>query len=374
MKFELSAEQVSLKRMARDLLSRTYDYESVAEATESDVGWTPDVWKSLGKTGILGLCVAEEYGGAGAGVAELAAIAGEFGRVLAPEPVLDAAVLPAELIGRAGTAEQSVRWLPPLAAGDALGAVAHEELGDRWPIRRVQSEATRIDTGYAISGRKILVRQGHRADTVVVSARLDGDVALFLVDPNQPGVRRTEYRSHDRSRGAHIELDRASAELLPEGNAAAALSGTQALAHAVLCAEAVGAMDAALSITVDHLKNRRQFGVPLSSFQALSHRAADLFVLVELARSMSEYATARLGDGVADPCVISRADLQVCRSARALAHECIHLHGGIGVTDEHPIGHLASRLVAIEQQLGGADAHLTRLAGDVDKYATVMTR
>jgi alkylation response protein AidB-like acyl-CoA dehydrogenase len=371
MNIELSDEQLSLKKVTRDLLSRAYDYERVAQAAGSAQGWTAEIWKHLADMGILGLCVAEEYGGAAAGPVELAAVVEELGRVLAPEPVLDSAVLPADLIGQTGTADQVRTWLPALASGDRLGAVAHHEQGDRWPMRRVSTEATDQGDILTLSGTKVLVRQGHCADVLVVSARLDGQIELFLVDTAQPSVRRTLYHSHDRSRGAHVEFIGAAAEILPRNSPTDALAHTQALAQTALFAEAVGAMDAMLSLTVDYLKTRKQFGTPLANFQSLTHRAADLFVRVELARSMSALATAKLADGYVDTVLNSRAALQICRSARAIAHECIHMHGGIGVTQEHPVGHFASRLVSIEHQLGGADAHLSLLAAGVDNYETV---
>ncbi|PBI91956.1 Acyl-CoA dehydrogenase [Rhodococcus erythropolis] len=367
MNFELSDEQQSLKQMTRDLLSRSYDYAKVAQVAGGEVGWSSDVWKALGETGILGLCVDEDHGGAGAGVRELAVVAEELGRALAPEPVLDGAVLPAEVIGRAGSDEQIARWVPALAAGEVFGALVSAEEGE--PVGQV---ASRTDAGYVVSGRTMRVRNGHQAQVLVVSALLDGVVALFLVDSEQSAVGRVRYRSHDRNRGAHIEFDCAVAELLPVGDSGQVLAAARALAHAALCAEAVGVMDAALSMTVEYLKARRQFGAPLSTRQALAHRVADLFVLVESARSMALYAVGRLAAGVVDESVVSRADLQICRSGRVLAHECIHLHGGIGVTDEHPIGHLASRLISVELRVGGADAHLDVLADSVDSYSAVM--
>lgn len=371
MDFELTTEQEALKDAVRALLKRSYDFDLVKRTLDGDQGWRTDVWQALRDMGVLGLTVGEEYGGAGAGPVEVAVVMGEIGRLHIPEPVLSCAFVPAEVIARAGGHRQKETYLSAIAAGSSLGALAHEEEGDRWPHRRVATTARPTADGYALSGAKALVRHGDCADFLIVSARCDGELALFVVDVSAEGVTRTPYRSHDGRRGAHVTFADAAAERLAAGDAAEVLRYAEVLEQVALCAEAVGAMDEALRMTTEYLTVRRQFGVPLSSFQALKHRAADLYVLVELARSLTLYATSVLEEGIADVVVASRAKLQVCRAARALGHEAIHLHGGIGVTDEHPIGHYASRLMSIEQTLGGADDHLAALASAVDEYETI---
>lgn len=371
MDFELTAEQEALKGAVRELFRRSYDFDGVKRALDGEQGWRTDVWEALRDTGVLGLTVAEEHDGAGAGPVEVAVVMGEIGRVHSPEPVLSAAFVPAELIARAGDEWQRRTYLAAIAAGESLGAFAHEERQDRWPHREVAATARPSADGHVVSGTKTLVRHGGGADFLVVSARLDGEVALFLVRGDAEGLRREPYRSHDGRRGAHVTLVEARAERLGGGDVADALRHAEVLEQVALCAEAVGAMDEALRITKEYLTTRRQFGVPLSSFQALKHRLADLFVLVELARSLTLYAVSVLEDGTADPAVASRAKLQVCRAARTLGHEVIHLHGGIGVTDEHPIGHYASRLLAIEQTLGGAAEHLSALAAMVHRHDAI---
>lgn len=371
MDFELTGEQDSLKGAVRELFRRSYDFDRVRQALESDRGWRPDVWDALRDTGILGLTIAEEHDGAGAGPVEVAVVMGEVGRAHSPEPVLSCAFVPAAVIARTGDERQRSTYLGAIAAGEKLGALAHEEPGDRWPHRGVGSTARATAHGFVVSGTKTLVRHGDLADFLVVSARLDGEVALFLVEGDDPGVRRTPYRSHDGRRGAHVVLDDAAAELLAAGDAEDALRHAEVLEQVALCAEAVGAMDEALRMTTDYLATRRQFGVPLSKFQALTHRCADLYVLVELARSLTLYATSVLEEGNADVVVASRAKLQVCRAARRVGHEVIHLHGGIGVTDEHPVGHYASRLLSIEHTLGGAGEHLGVLAAAVHEHDAI---
>ncbi len=188
-------------------------------------------------------------------------------------------------------------------------------------------------------------------------------VGLFLVDAGASGLTRTAYATHDGLRAAQVELSDTPAEPLGEGgDASSAIESAQIRAQAALCAEAVGAMEEALRLTTEYLKTRKQFGVPIAKFQTLTHRAADMYVLLELARSMSLYATMSLADGTVDPVVASRAKLQIGRSARTIGQEAIQMHGGIGMTAEYPVGHYVSRLTAIEHTLGGSDDHLRVLA------------
>jgi len=370
MDLELTAEQVSLRDAVRELFRRASDFEGLKRALDGDRGWRPDVWDALRDMGILGLTIDERYGGAGAGPVEVAVVMGEIGRAHGAEPVLTGALVPAEVIARAGSEQQRQTHLPAIAAGTVF-ALAHEESGDRWPHRAVTATARPVGDGFAVSGDKPLVRSGNDADRIIVSARLGGELTLFLVDASADGVRRVPYRSHDGRRGAHLAFADAAAQRLDAGDAGDALRHAEVLEQVAVCAETIGAMDEALRMTTDYLAARRQFGVPLATFQALRHRAADLYVLVELARSLTLYATSVLEGGVADAVVASRAKLQVCRAARAVGHEAIHLHGGIGVTDEHPIGHYASRLMAVEHTLGGAGEHLGALAAIVDHHDAI---
>lgn len=368
MELELTEEQEALAEMVRDLFGAEADAESLARVADSDRGYRPELWAALGEAGILGLTIAEEYGGAGAGPVEVAVVLTEVGRLLAPEPVLDAVYLPAELLSHAGSSAQKERYLPGLANGAHTGAVAHAEPGDRWPYRAVATTARPTGDGYALTGTKALVAHGDEADFFVVTARVGADVGLFVVDGTASGIDRSEYRGPDRRRGAHLQFSDVHAERLDHPDVGALLDRIDVYAQTALAAEAVGAMDESLRVTVGYLKTRKQFGVPLSSFQALTHRAADLYVLIELARSVSRYAVGLLEAGIVDPSVASHATLQVSRSSRVVGRETVHLHGGIGVTDEYVIGHYAARMLAIEAVLGGVDAHLGVLAKHVDAH------
>lgn len=372
MDFEYSEEQTMLRDTTRDVLSKFYDLEKLRAVTDTDLGWSRDLWKSLAEIGILGLQFSEADGGMGAGPEEIGAVLGEFGRALAPEPLLDAVIIPGAIIADTGDAEQKSKYLPALASGELLAAFAHTEPGDRWPNAAVATTATRSGDAYTLTGTKNPVLHGDCADLLVVTARLDNAVALFLVDVAGQGITRTPFRTHDSRRGAQIELQDAPATLLAAGDTSAALIRSEVLAQVGLCAEAVGAMDETLRLTAEYLKQRKQFGVPLAKFQTLTQRAADMYVLVELARSMSLYATVSLADGDIDPVIASRAKLQICRSARKVAQEAIQMHGGIGITAEYPVGHYASRLLAIEHTLGGSAEHLRTLSDRIADYDKIL--
>ncbi|MGZ4563453.1 MAG: acyl-CoA dehydrogenase family protein [Mycobacterium sp.] len=363
MDFLLTDEQTLLRDTTRDLLSRSYDPESRNKVIGSDLGWSREVWSQLADTGILGLGFDPEE----AGQIEIMVVLAEAGRRLAPEPILHAALAPGALIAESGTDAQKEQ-LDDVAAGQRLLAFAHVEPGHRKPTATVTTQAVRQDDSWTLSGRKNPVLAGDCADALVVSAALpDGGTGLFLVDANT--VTRHPYRTFDGQRGAQVELDATPAEPLGE-----AVDASQAMRDAIiriqsaLCAEAVGAMEEALRLTTDYLKTRKQFGVTLNKFQALTQRAADMYVSLELARSMSLYASMSVADGNLDPLIASRAKLQIGRSGRHIAQESIQMHGGIGVTAEYPVAHYAARLTAIEHTLGTSGDHLHNLIDHIGDY------
>ncbi|MGB6246311.1 acyl-CoA dehydrogenase family protein [Gordonia sp. (in: high G+C Gram-positive bacteria)] len=368
MEFELSEEQVMLRDTVREVLTKKYDIETLRAVADTERGWSADVWGALAEIGILGLVFDEADGGTGAGPEELAPVMGEFGAAIAPEPFLDAVVVPGLLVAKTADAAVRADIIGGLSAGERLLAFAHHEEGDRWPSYAV---ATRFADG-KVTGTKSLVAAGDCADTLVVSARDDaGEVGLYLVDAAADGVARTGYRTHDRRRGAQVVFDGAAATRLGAGDASAVIAEVEVLTHTALVAESVGAMRACLTMTTDYLKTRKQFGVPLSTFQALTHRAADMYVSLELADSLNVYATAALAEGRVEPIIASRARLQAARSARHVGQESIQMHGGIGMTAEYPIAHFVSRLTAIGHTLGDADSHLQRLSASVGDWDMV---
>ncbi|MGV9664995.1 acyl-CoA dehydrogenase family protein [Nocardia niigatensis] len=373
MDFELTDEQVMLRDTVRDLLGRAYDPETRLKVTDTDLGWSRDVWRQLAELGVLGLPFDEEDGGAGAGPVETMVVMEEIGRRNAPEPYLDAVLVPGGLVARVGTAEQRQRVLPALAGGETLLAFAHQEPGARWPATGSATTAVLDGDSYRITGVKNPVPHGDCADQLVVSAALPGGgTGLFLIAADAEGVTRTPFRTFDERRSAQIEFASAAAELLGAGgDAQPVVDSVEVAAQASLCAESLGAMEEALRLTAEYLKTRKQFGVTLSKFQTLTQRSANMYVSLELARSMSLYATAAVADGSADRVAASRARLQVGRSARHIGQESIQMHGGIGITTEYPVSHYVARLTAIARTLGGDLEHLRVLSDRVGDYTLV---
>jgi alkylation response protein AidB-like acyl-CoA dehydrogenase len=363
MDFQLSDEQALLRDTTRELLGRTYDPETRNKIIVTDLGWSRDVWSQLADTGILGLGFDPEE----AGQTEIMVVLTEVGRRLAPEPIVHAALAPGALIAAHGSEEQQ-QLLDEVAAGQRLLAFAHVEPGHRKPSADLSTKAAQQGDSWTLSGRKNPVLAGDCADTLVVSAALpDGGAGLFLVDGG--AVTKHPYRTFDGQRGAQIDLDNAAAEPLGNGgDATAAIRDAIVRINSALCAEAVGAMDEALRLTTDYLKTRKQFGVTLDKFQALTQRAADMYVSLEMARSMSLYAALSIAGGNLDPVIASRAKLQIGRSGRHISQEAVQLHGGIGVTAEYPVAHYAARLTAIEHTLGSSGDHLHNLIDHLTDY------
>ncbi len=366
MDFQLSEEQVLLRDTTRDMLARKYDPESRLKAIDSDLGWSREVWQQLAEIGVLGLGFDEDSGGQ----IEILMVLTEIGRRLAPEPVLHAALGPGALIAEVGT-EQQRALLDDVAAGERLLAFAHLEPGMRKPTATVTTTAIREGDSWVVSGRKNPVLAGDCADTLIVSAALpDGGTGLFLVDA--AAVRRQPYRTFDGLRGAQIDFDGVAAEPLGKAvDASDAISRVLVRISSGLCAEALGAMEEALRLTSEYLTQRKQFGVTLSKFQTLTQRAADMYVSLKLARSMTFYAAMSVADGHLDPTIAARAKLQIGRSGRHIAEEAIQLHGGIGVTAEYPVGHYAARLTAIDHTLGSTQDQLHVLIGQLGDYEVV---
>jgi alkylation response protein AidB-like acyl-CoA dehydrogenase len=373
MDFELTDEQRMLQDTVRDLLARGYDPERRNRTVDTDPGFDPAIWRTLAEVGVLGLTFAEDDGGMGAGPVEAMLVATELGRRLAPEPVLTAALIPGGLVAAAGTDLQRKEILPKVADGALRLAFAHTEPGHRYPAPVTATTAARQGDSWVVNGRKHPVAGGDTADLLIVSAVTEAGTGLFLVDPADAGVTRRPYRAHDGSRGADIEFASAAAIALGAAgdsipDATAHIDAAAVRAQALLCAEAIGAMEEALRLTTEYLKTRKQFGVPLRTFQALTHRAADMYVSLELARSMSYYVTMSLADGAADPTIAARAKLRVGRSGRHIGQEAVQLHGGIGMTAEYPVGHYLARLTAIEHTLGDSTDQLRHLAAHVGDH------
>lgn len=373
MDFAHDTEQVALRDAVAALLSKAYSGEQRRTVTAAEPGFDEKTWTQLAEMGVLGLPFTEDDGGMGAGPVEVAIVATEIGKVLSPEPFVESVVLAGGLVADVGTDAQRGEILGAVAEGACLLVLAHAEPGTRWSATARGVTATADGDAWTLSGVKEPVQHGARADRLVVSAVVDGRTRLFLVEGDAAGLTRTGYRTHDAGRAAKLTFDATPAALLGDGDAdrTDALRVALARAQIAYCHEAVGAMETALSMTSEYLKNRKQFGVTLNKFQALTFRAADMYVSLELVRSVVLWATMVLDAGGDVLAAADRARLQTSKAGRHIGQEAIQLHGGIGMTAEYKLGHYTSRLTALEHVLGDGDTALGRLAADLRSYETV---
>jgi alkylation response protein AidB-like acyl-CoA dehydrogenase len=367
MDFTLSEEQHALRDAVRGLLGKHYaSIGARRAATASDPGFDEQVWAELAALGALALPFAEELGGVGAGPVEVGVVAEEIGRVLAPEPYVEAVVLAGGLVAEVGTPEQKAELIGGLVSGESLLAFAGNEPGRRYAADAVAVTATRAGDEWRLTGTKEPVIQGARADVLIVSAAIDGGTGLFLVARDAEGVSRTGYRTHDGGRAARLEFTDAVAVPLGEAGVDQLAAIEDALDRARIASahEALGASEFALATTVGYLKTRKQFGVTLNTFQALTHRAADMLIELELMRSTISWASIAQEDGGSEhdlATLASQTWLQTGRAVRLIGQEAIQLHGGIGMTAEYSVGHYTSRLTALAHLAGDRAFHRGRL-------------
>ncbi|MBA4489604.1 acyl-CoA dehydrogenase family protein [Paracoccus sp. S1E-3] len=355
MNFELSDEQRMLKDSLSRFLSDRYDFKA-RERVIREGGLDGAVWRGLGELGVFALPFPEEDGGLGGGPVEMMIVAEEMGRALVVEPWLAAI---AEIAPLLVSADPAIR-------ADLAARMADGSLRIAFAHREPQAEAERPATTFAdgkLSGTKARVIHGAMADAFIVSASVDGGTGLFLVETADPGVTIRSQPTQDGRRMAEIHFDGAAARRLDQGDAETLIANAAAAALAATCAEAVGAMDAALWLTTDYLKTREQFGRPIGTFQGLQHQAADMFVALEQARSMAMYAAVMSErTGAERDAALSAAKVQINRSAKRIGQTAVQLHGGVGVTMEYAIGHYFKRLTMIELTHGDLDHHMDRLA------------
>jgi len=371
MDFSFTEEQTQIRDTLRRFLSENYTLERHRAIARGGSGCDPDIWRQFAELGILGLGIPEALGGMGGSAVDAMVVMEELGRALVIDPYLTSVIVGAGLLARAGDVTQQ-RLLPAIAAGETRVAFAHDEPGSRWMPDAVATRATKDSQSWVLHGAKSAVSDGAGADFLLVSARSDSGPSLFLVPGASPGLTRMALAMHDGSSAAEVTLDgvRLGADALvgAEGGSLSLIEAASDAAAAGLCAEAVGAMDALLTLTLDYIKTRRQFGVPIGSFQVLQHRMADMLLHAELARSMSYLASAKVSvdDAQERRRAISAAKFLVGRSARFVGQSAVQLHGGMGVTDELATAHYFKRLTVINSSFGDMAHHLER-------FETVMT-
>ena len=363
MDFDLTAEQRLLKDSMDRLLSDRYGMDQRRAHRAEPEGWSRAAWSGFADLGLLGLPFDEADGGFGGGPVDLAATMEAFGRALVIEPYVATIVAAGSVLRRAGSPAQRAALVPGIADGSRILALAEFERRSRGDIGHIETRATHAD-GWRISGEKSLVLYGDSADVLLVTARTPGGLGVFVVDAGAPGVTRRGYPTQDGMRAAEIAFADSPGEPLgdPDG-ARPALDHARDETIAALCAEAVGTMQAMHDLTVDYLKTRTQFGRPIGDNQALQHRAVDMYVALEQARSMAMYA-AMMVDAPAPERTraMHAAKVQIGRSGRHIGQEAVQLHGGIGVTMEYAVGHHFKRMTMIERGLGDTNYHLAALA------------
>ena len=374
MDFDFSEEQRMLKDSVDRLVTDKYDFDARKVHAKGEYGFSDDIWKQYADLGILALPFSEDDGGFGGGPVETMLVMESLGRALALEPYVATVVLAGGVLRHAASAEQRAALAPQIAAGDLKLAFAHAERHARYNLAHVETRARKDGDAWILDGEKSLVLNGDAAQKLIVSARIKGTnrdrdgIALFLVDAKTPGLSRRGYATQDGARAAEITLANvrvpADAALGEPGKGLAVIERVADEAIAALCAEAVGCMDAMHKDTVEYLKTRKQFGVTIGSFQALQHRAVEMFVALEQARSITMYATMMAGedDATERARAMSAAKAQVGRSIRFVGQQAIQLHGGVGMTYELKVGHYFKRATMIDMIFGDADHHLAKLA------------
>jgi hypothetical protein len=370
MNFEHTEERRMLDESLNRFIAEQYNFETRNRIAATPEGMSGDFWQQFAELGVIGALFREQDGGFGGAGFDIAVVFEALGRGLVVEPLLGSAVLAGEAIASAGNDTQKA-LLADLIEGSTIVSFAHDEPETHYELARVGTRAQRSDDGWVLNGTKSVVLQGEAAGVFVVSARTadeiddEAGISLFLVPKDTPGLEVRGYPTMDGGRVAELAFNDAQlgadALLGEEGQGYATLERAIGRGVLALCAEALGAMEAAKLATLDYLRTRKQFGTVIGSFQALQHRMADLLLEIEQARSAVINAAAALDeDRVTRERALSAAKMSIGRIGTLVAEECIQLHGGIGMTWELPLAHYAKRLVMIDHQLGDEDHHLQR--------------
>jgi pimeloyl-CoA dehydrogenase small subunit len=374
MDFDLSEEQRLLKDSVDGLLTDAYDFESRKKYMDEKGGWSGAIWAKLAEQGLLGLPFSEADGGFGAGAVETMIVMEALGKALVLEPYLATVVIGGGFLRHGGSAAQKEAHIPAIIDGSKTFAFAQLEKNSRYDLNDVVTSAKNKGDGWVIDGEKFVVINGENADTLIVTARTKGGrhdksgIGVFLVPADAKGISRKGYPTQDGLHAADITFTGvevgADAAVGDPDNALPLIERVVDEARAAICAEAVGAMDESLKTTVEYLKTRKQFGVAIGSFQSLQHRAADMFVALEQARSMSMFATmaSDFEDAKERTTAVAAAKVQVGKSGKFIGQQSIQLHGGIGMTMEAKIGHYFKRLTMIENSFGDSEYHLRRVS------------
>ena len=364
----LTEEQTMLKDAADGFLSENAPiahFRKLRDSNDAD-GVSRDLWKAFGEMGFAGVIIPEEHGGSALGAVEAGIVAESLGRTLTPSPFFGTGILSARILIDGGSSDQQAAWLPRIAAGEAILSLAVDE-GPKHQPSRIATTAERSGNGFKLNGAKGFVLDGHIADALIVAAKTDDGLSLFLVDPKTAGVeieRTVMVDAHNAARITLTDVQVDADALIGEAGAGeAVLEGALNLGRACVAACLTGAGDQAFATTVEYLKTRKQFGKLIGEFQALQHRAAHLFTELELAKAATLGALQRLDAGApkAD-LAVSVAKAKAGRVAELAVQEAVQMHGGVGMTDEFDVGLFMKRVRVLNELLGDAGFHAEKLA------------
>jgi alkylation response protein AidB-like acyl-CoA dehydrogenase len=373
MDFELTDDQKLILDNVATFVKKDSPIDRFRKQRDQEPGWSKAVWKQMGELGWLGLPFSEEVGGMGMSFLEIALLLERFGTTLVPEPIIPSVVLGGSALAKAGTKAQQEKWLAPMIAGDTTLSLAFVEEKSRHDVSHVETRAEPAAGGYVLNGKKLWALNADAADQIIVSARTHGahgdaeGISLFVVDRGAEGVKLSVQKTIDGRRAAHVELLGVKvgkdALLGKEGQALPLLEELVDLGAAAACAEGGGVLETVMEMTREYLCDREQFGVKIGTFQALQHRAVDMFVEVQLAKSTTLLAALKVDAPVHErQRAISVAKTQLAQSGHFVTRQGIQLHGGIGVTDEHNVGLYFKRMNVLAALFGDEEHHVQRFA------------
>jgi alkylation response protein AidB-like acyl-CoA dehydrogenase len=375
MQLVLTEDQALLARTATSFFAEHSPITRLRKLRDSqdERGYSLDVYRKMAELGWTAIPFSEADGGLGMGLAEMVLVTEAMGHGLAPEPLIPSLMLAGQALAMAGTAAQKSTWLAPAIAGDKVLALAYSEQGSRFDLAKISTKAERAGGGFRLTGEKHLVWGGHRADAYVVAARTSGaagepsGIGMFLVPSSSKGLASTRQQRVDSVNSSIVKLNGVelsdSALVGGVGDGYEVLSAVLDRATVALCGEMLGGMNEAFDRTLRYLKERKQFGVAIGSFQGLKHRAARIYIELELSRSTVMAAARALDEGNAEaPQLVSIAKARLSDGYCSIANEAVQMHGGIGMTDEHEIGFFIKRARGCEMTFGDGAYHRDRFA------------
>ncbi len=373
MDFSFTEEQTLLRNMVQSFVQDNYDFDSRQKIVRSEEGMSRDNWAQFAELGLLAAPFAEEFGGLDGGPIETMIIMEEFGRGLVVEPYLPSVVLCGGILSRHGSDAQKQAHIPAIAGGEDIWALAYSEPQSRYNPADIKTSAKEEGGNYILNGNKAVVHGAPWANKLIVSARISGKqydhegIGLFIVDKSADGVSTQDYPTVDGGRASEITLENVS--VAADAMIGDAKQGVAILEEAIdygigaICGEAIGGMKVTNDATVEYCKTRKQFGVPIGSFQVLQHRMVDMFMEYEQSVSMAYMVNMKLVEDESErKKAASGAKVQIGKSGRYIGQEAVQMHGGMGMTDELNIGHYFKRLTMLDTLFGNMDYHLKRFA------------